>query len=92
MENNDLKRRIMGSFVPMSEEEQKLLLFMCLDAYYELQDKYEKAKMKKDRLAIRVQMDTYDMIINLYISGNREYILNTYTKKKYEEFEKDDDC
>ena len=69
MEHYDIKH-LMEFFEPLTEEEQKLLLFMCLDAIEELREKLEyaekdKRKSKAYKTAVAIQIETYMMFIQI---------------------------
>ena len=90
-----LKFDMVERFQVMDEEDQKLFLFMCVDAYFELCDKWDKEKTKSRKALIQVQIDTYSMIINLFntpapelvrIGYDNRQILHTYIKQKLDEF------
>ncbi len=69
MEHYDIKH-LMDFFEPLTEEEQKLLLFMCLDAIEELREKLEyaekdKRKSKAYKTAVAIQIETYMMFVQI---------------------------
>lgn len=69
MEHYDIKY-LMDFFEPLTQEEQKLLLFMCLDAIEDLREKLEyaeknKRKSKTYKTTIAVQIETYLMFAEL---------------------------
>lgn len=71
MEHYDIKH-LMDFFEPLTEEEQKLLLFMCLEAIEELREKLEcaeksksKSKSKTYKAIIAIQIETYMMFTQI---------------------------
>ena len=85
------------NFAPLNEEEQKLLLFLCLNSLEELKEKYPTIrKNEKSRKAfIDGQMRTYDFISQAFtksawedeigIKQHKDFILNI-AKIQFEEY------
>ena len=69
MEHYDIKH-LMEFFEPLTEEEQKLLLFLCLDAIEDLREKLEyaekdKRKSKTYKAVVAIQIETYLMFAEI---------------------------
>lgn len=69
MEHYDIKT-LMDFFEPLTQEEQKLLLFMCIDTIEELKEKAERAEENKNisktqKVIYAIQMETYMMFVQI---------------------------
>ena len=98
-------RDSLKNFAPLNEEEQKLLLFLCLNSLEELKEKYSTIrKNEKTRKAfIDGEMRTYDFISQVFtrsewedeigIKQHKDFILNI-AKKQLDEYlgSKDKGC
>lgn len=98
-------REAMKNFAPISEEEQKMLLFLCLNSLEEFKEKYPTIrKNERTRKAfVDGQMSAYDMISHIFtksewqeevgLKQDKDFIMNL-AKKQYDEYlnSKDKGC
>lgn len=94
-EDKVLKLEMVERFMPMDTEMQKLMLFCWVDSYFQLAEALKKEKDENEKRIIRIQMETYQMMIGWFNTPAKEFaeagydnrqILKTYVKERYDDF------
>ena len=95
LEKQEIIEDILSRFSPLTEEEQKLVLYMALLSYFECVEGINKSKKTNDKKLWHHQKETYLLFIDILtkneelvsagIPDTREFLLKSL-KKDYNEY------